>query len=243
VDGVAAVVSERRTVSASEEDATRAHLTSAEVDILCADVGSIPRGNFGWAGLVRGECVRGQNIALLALLVAQQLVAGRRVALGFEAPLFIPLPVEPELLGKARAGEPLAWSATAGASALATALPQVPWVLARVRQAINRPLPAYLAWAPFVEAPYGLLLWEACVSGPCKTGTHCGDAELAVRTFEAALPDPSCSSLVRADAVVSLVGAALVQTGWSSDVAMLSTPCLVLGPSPKPKGRAGTRRQ
>lgn len=69
--------------------------------------------------------------------VAGDLIAGEAVALGFECPLFVPVPATPLQLGAARLGEGnRPWSAGAGASSLATGLAQVSWILAELRQRV-----------------------------------------------------------------------------------------------------------
>jgi hypothetical protein len=102
-------------------------------------------------------------------------------------------------------------------------------VLGQVRGRLLRPLDAHLAWDSFAAAGTGLLLWEAFVSGASKRGDHVADARLAVDAFVRALPDPKAANAVYCTSrVYSLVGAALLRTGWSSDLGLLSQPCLVL---------------
>ena len=58
--------------------------------IYCADIGSVKRGNFGWA-VVHGDRRRGGNdIAELVDDVVDSLAAGIKVALGFECPYGFP---------------------------------------------------------------------------------------------------------------------------------------------------------
>src|SRR5919198_1284848 len=107
--------------------------------IYCADVGSVPNRRFGWArGEAGGEIERhrgGSEIADLVDAVGNDLGAGRSVALGFECPLYVPVPEDPILLGAARSGEGgRSWSAAAGAGALGTGIVQAAWILERLRQ-------------------------------------------------------------------------------------------------------------
>lgn len=91
---------------------------------------------------------------------------------------------------------------------------------------LDRRVPVTLDWADR-QAP-GLFIWEAFVSGGSKGSSHTADAEIGVKAFEAALPDIVASNAVEADEVHSLIGAALLRTGWSNDLKMLSTPCIVI---------------
>jgi hypothetical protein len=207
------------------------------IAVYCADVGSIKQGNFGWAREVPGVEIErhrgGTEIVELVESVADDLSVGVPVALGFECPLFVPVPEDPFRLGAARPGEGTRpWSAGAGTGALATGLVQAAWVLAELRK--RRPDDkAYFNWADFMAARAGLFLWEAFVTDKAKATTHVDDATIAVACFTAAQPDPTSASVVTAERPFSLVGAATVWAGWSDDVQLVHVPCLVLRASPK----------
>jgi hypothetical protein len=134
--------------------------------IYCADIGSVANRRFGWA---RTEATRleidrhhgGTEIGELVDAVSADLAAGRAVALGFECPLYLPVPEPPLRLGRAREGEGnRSWSAGAGAGALATGAVQAAWILRELRQR-GPATPAYLDWTQFERAGRGLSLWEA----------------------------------------------------------------------------------
>jgi hypothetical protein len=102
------------------------------------------------------------------------------------------------------------------------------WILRQLREQVRVEVPVFVDWQAFGAAPHGLFVWEAFVSGAAKAATHAGDAELAVRRFEAALPTIDEANAIRSEEVHSLMGAALLRTGWSADVALLSRPCVVI---------------
>ena len=80
-----------------------------------------------------------------------------------------------------------------------------------------------------MAAGKGLLLWEAFVSGSAKRTDHCSDAEAAVMAFEGALATGHWTSGVSCpEETYSLIGAALLRSGWSDDPRVLSEPCLVI---------------
>jgi hypothetical protein len=89
--------------------------------IYCADIGSVLRGAIR-LGADRPRRRRSRDtswwhteIIELVQSVADDLDAGRSLALGFECPLFVPVPEEALRLGMARAGETnRSWSARAG---------------------------------------------------------------------------------------------------------------------------------
>ena len=98
--------------------------------INCADIGSITNDNFGWAA-VHGEQQRdGTTIDGLVDDVVQSLAEGVKVALGFECPLWVPVPDDPSGLTAKRGMEgDKPWSAAAGACALAAGLTETAWIL------------------------------------------------------------------------------------------------------------------
>ena len=201
--------------------------------ICCADIGSVARGNFGWASLSleRGRETRsGTDIREFAEFVARRLADSEgKVSLGFECPLWIPVADEPCKLTQARDGErDRAWSAAAGAGSLATGLAEVAWILDYVRQE-SRDKEAFLDWNLFKRVQSGLFIWEALVTGKGKTDSHESDAKAAVDAFQRALPDPiSKNALTSTSRTRSLIGAALLWAGWSNDIGLLSRPCVVI---------------
>jgi len=208
----------------------------ANCAVYCADIGSIARGHFAWCGRVpsrrRGasERVSGRDIGALVEAVATHLRSGQPAALGFECPLFVPIPPDSESLGRARMGESSrSWSAAAGAAALATGLVQVVWVLREIRRSAGASS-VFLDWPKFKRSGQGLFLWEAFVSGEAKRDSHVADAKAGLRAFEKAVKESSPDSAVTLPVdtqAYSLLGAAVIRAGWSSDVKLLSEPCLV----------------
>jgi len=202
------------------------------LEILCADIGSVAGGKFGWAALRLPEetVCTGRDMADFVSKVVEGLRRGR-VALGFECPLFVPLADEPRDLTRARRGEGShAWSGGAGCGALATGLVQVTWILARAKEALPVTFPAFLKWSQFEQAEKGLFLWEAFVTAGAKAASDAGDAEVAVRDFFRCLGRLDDASAVRETHVLSLVGAALLRTGWREDIMVLQEPCVVIKP-------------
>jgi hypothetical protein len=117
--------------------------------VYCADIGSVRRGRFCWACSEADGSSIGRDRSEIADLVGavdHDLVARRSVALGFECPLFVPVPREPEALGKGRKGEGnRPWSAGAGVGVLATGIVQVAWILSEI-QCRHPHLRTYLDW-------------------------------------------------------------------------------------------------
>ena len=164
--------------------------------VVAVDVGSVKSNNFAWAGLDlpdrRPVGKGGSDPEGAAAAVLETLVAGVPVALGFEAPLMVPVPNEWKRLGKQREGDTTdgqsrAWSAAPGSSVLATGLVQIAWVLGRIGSEVaglrctTRPT----AW---MAGQASLFVWEAFVSGtgkpvPSEINQHAADAAAAAATF------------------------------------------------------------
>jgi hypothetical protein len=167
---------------------TRRIVRAVKPLIYCADIGSVPRGRFGWARADPDEAAvethrGGTEIVEFVEAVAKDLGAGRPVALGFECPLFVPVPEEPMRLGMARSGEGnRSWSAGAGAGALATGIVEVAWTLGEL-SARQPDLRFHLDWGEFARAGEGLFLWEAFVTDRAKAATHSTMPLLPSRPF------------------------------------------------------------
>ena len=174
---------------------------------VCADVGAVAKGNFGWWSSLQES---GNRPSGLANHVARALNSGTPVALGFECPLFVPLSQDELFLTSARPGEgSRPWSAGAGCGSLTTGLVQVAWVLQEIRRQVASETLAYLSWNDFSASNSGLFLWEAFVSGKTKGDSHIADAMLGAMAFIHSLPDPPIlNSVICNSSVYSLAGPA-----------------------------------
>jgi hypothetical protein len=150
------------------------------ITIFAVDVGS-PK-NFAW---VCDAGLQGKDGDTLTAAITKSFATGQRIALGFECPLFIPVPRHWDGIGKARVGEGnRSWSAGGGATVTTYGLHEVAWILARLRETGNAKVPIFFspeAWLLSNEP--GLLLWEAFVTGSDKGRDHVDDAQRACRAF------------------------------------------------------------
>lgn len=151
---------------------------------------------------------------------------------GFESPLFVSVPTDAFQLGKARPGEGnRPWSGGPGTAALATGLVETAWILRELRQRCPAAF-AFVDWDEFTAAGVGLFLWEAFVTGTAKAATHTDHALIAARTFRDALAAPAAANAVTAEGPISLLGTAMMWSGWTTDLDALHTPCLAIKASP-----------
>ena len=200
--------------------------------IWCADIGSIKKKNFGWCRAELGKIDSwsiGTSIEEFSIGIAKDLSNGYKVAVGFECPLFLPIPDEPLNLTSARNGEKdRAWSAGAGCGALATGLTETVWILNRIKELAGIGIKVTFRWNEFTNEVFNLFIWEAFVSKGAKALTHSGDAEIAVKIFIKEYPLIVQANAVTAENPYNLVAAALLRTGISNDIGMLSESCIVI---------------
>jgi hypothetical protein len=201
------------------------------VHVAVIDIGK-PGKNLGWA-IVGHSPEQGTDIDDCIKALANRLSSGP-LALGFEAPMFVPKRVDPLSLTKARKGECVGgvnrpFSAGAGASVIVTALVVVPYVLSGLKRLCPN-ASAHLDWHRKLARPNELLLFEAFVTDQPKERSHpqCDmeDAKLAAETafrgladtanFQSSIDEPEC---------LSLLAAMMVRTDWGGD---LKQPCLVV---------------
>ena len=213
--------------------------------VYSADIGSMkaPAGNsFGWAGRSTDPNVQqhswqqGTHPPKLVDAVANELTKGTKVALGFECPLWVPVRTTPSELTSGRIGDgQRPWSAQAGPQALAIGLVQVPWILREIRNKTPN-AEAFMDWDLYQESEGGLFIWEAFVSGQAKSGVadpnpHIRDAKVGVEAFIDALPSLKTSvTKPLKSRTRSLIGAALLWSGWSTDLSLLDQTCRVIKP-------------
>lgn len=140
----------------------------------------------------------------------------------FECPLYVPIAQDPNKLTAPRDGEGnRSWSAGASAGSLTTGIAETIWILQEIHADLQAVALAFLDWNEFTKSGNGLFLWEAFAPNQSKALTHTEVAEGLVRAFAHALPDPRTSNVISAGESYSLIGAALLHAGWSTDLSLL----------------------
>jgi hypothetical protein len=208
----------------------------SDIVAYAVDAGSIPKGRFAWA-CSKDRSAWSSSIDELAEAIAADLRGRRKVALGFECPLFIPVSDEPDELGKARDGEctpetgSKPFTAAAGACATMTGLPSLAWVLRAVHEGAPE-AKATTRWDAFESGDAEVFVWEAFVSGKEKTNSHQSDALAAMEAFEKSLSAMSTPTRVTCENPLSLAGTAILWAGMSDDLSLLHDAAVVLRPLP-----------
>ena len=209
--------------------------------LYACDVGttrsSAAGSSFAWAKIAPEDPTRvrvSQDIEQLVVDITIEINDGKSVALGFEAPLFIPVPSDAENLSKGRTGErDRSFAAPPGLAATTLALHQAAWILASLRENCSRECgfaTDFNAWPPSNERQI-LFCWEAFVSGKAHSDTHVNDAVTAVNAFSFHEQNLDQANAVTAERPLSLIGAAALWSGWADDIAILHSPALVIMPS------------
>ena len=203
--------------------------------VYAADVGSVSKKNFGWARRgPTGRLTDGTDISKMAKSICGDLKKGHRIALGFECPLFVPVPKDPADLLKARSGEGnRSWSAPAGAGSLVAGMAESTWLLREI--AVARPVTTVTV-IPEVLRNGGsdVLLWEAFISGKrCSRAigknNHVRDARTAVKRFWNSFRRGEVISKVSCENPFSLIAAVADFAGLKLlDKKPLSEACFVV---------------
>ena len=198
--------------------------------IAALDVGSVR--NLGWWRSDDGAGRGGTDLDAFCDVLSGDLLAGRPVALGFEAPLWVPRARTSADLGRARVGDgSRAWSAGAGPTVLAYGLQQSTFVLDALAGVVPG-LSAGLDPAAWFAGAFPLLVWEAFVSAAGKDRTsddpHVSDARAATEACVQRLARVDPVSDCEPDRVISLGGLALQVSGLARDPSVLGEAALVV---------------
>jgi hypothetical protein len=163
--------------------------------------------------------------------LARDLDDGLSVALGFEAPLFIPVPLDANNLCRGRATEgSRSFAAPAGLAVTTLGLHQAAWILSTLRATREHVCFAHRIsdWPCQVQT---LFCWEAFVSERAHSDDHVRDAASALAAFFHAESDLAAATEVHAERPLSLIGTAALWSGWTKDVAALFAESAVIRPT------------
>jgi len=167
---------------------------------------------------------------------------GCSIALGFEAPLFIPVPENVEHLSKSREGDGnRSWSAPSGAGVTTLGVHQSAWILRSLYKSSSHACDFTLdwqqQWPPSGHRPV-LFCWEAFVSGAAHSELHLMDAATAVYFFYThEMKLQGAREPVHAEKPISMIGSVALWSGWVSDLRFLHESTLVIKPKEPFRGK------
>ena len=156
--------------------------------VWVADIGSIKQKHFGWCrGIGQDDRKHGTDIENFVDGIVNDLINEKKVAIGFECPLFVPIADKPEDLTKRREGENnRPWSAGAGCCSLATGLAECVWIFERIKKSKVEVKPTF-SWKDFRLNESNFFIWEAFVTSQSKedsnSDSHSMDAQKVVNRF------------------------------------------------------------
>lgn len=208
--------------------------------VYACDIGST-RGSkptFAWVRLDPASTVSQisaySSIEGLLNRLAQDIHAQCDIALGFEAPLFIPVPQNASDLSRGRIGEKdRPFSSYVGLAVTALAMHQCAWILSKLRvlATVEYVFTTNIdSWLPS-SSTRNLFCWEAFISGTAHGKTHGHDAATAATYFCRNESNLRAVNAVTAENPFSLISAAAIWSGWTNDTAYLHKPVLVLRPT------------
>lgn len=203
-----------------------------ELVIYCADIGSIKNERFGWCRYelkCNSGYETGTSIRVFTDSIVRDLDSTKKVALGFECPLFIPMQENEIEIGSKRIGEGnRSWSAGAGCSVLVTGIAEYLWIFNRIANQKNRKVIPTFDWDQFIHGNENLFIWEAFITGSEKGKEHYEDAEIAVQSFIKHYPNINDANCIEVSEAFNLVGAALLRSGIVDDINKLTEKAIVL---------------
>jgi hypothetical protein len=203
--------------------------------VFAVDVGGLA--NVGWARFASNQPPEGsRSFDDLVERMAKDVANGWSLALGFEAPCFLPIPENSTFLNRARPGEGNhPWCAGAGAVTTAIGVQQSAWVvraLASGTKATHDITTDWHSWPPAERSRPIVLLWEAFVSGAAHSPSNnpIEDAATAAHAFLENEHRLAEIHAVSCDPRLSLLGTVALWSGWSTDIALLRSEPLVVRP-------------
>lgn len=213
--------------------------------IYACDIGStLPNSsNFAWIRCVpdENEIPHGNSdIESLIKYLAEDLQKGWSVAIGFESPLFLPVPNAARELSKGRKGESdRSWAAQPGGYVTALGIHQAAWILREIFQVAgnsHRYSSDWNLWPPSEQTKL-LFCWEAFVSGQSHSNDHLSDAATAVTCFLANELQLENANAIKAYLRISLIHAIALWSGWAKDINGLHDAVLVIKPNNQYRGK------
>jgi hypothetical protein len=204
--------------------------------VYACDIGSVKQNRFAWSRVVslKAKPIASRNIDGLLDQIEHDVRSGASIALGFEAPLFMPVPLRSKDLNSGRIGEAnRSMFAPVGAFVTTLAIHEAAWILRGLRDRIGATIDFTVDWQRPWRSGKGkakLLVWEAFVSSLAHGDTHERDAVTAARYFVQCEHRFAEVNSVTCEQPFSLIHCAAIFAGWSADVAGLHSDCLVLKP-------------
>ena len=179
------------------------------------------------------------DISKLVECLLTDMANKKSIALGFECPLFMPVPLSADDLSKGRQGEGArSMFAPVGMTVTTLGIHQAAWILRKIYQSGcsgYQFTTEFSKWPPSTNRQI-LLCWEAFVSNDAHSEDHVRDATTAAMFFLENEELLERVNAVTTEFPFSLIHAVALWTGWSTDMSGLHQTTLVLKPSKPYRG-------
>lgn len=211
--------------------------------IYTCDIGGIRSGNFGWARCVpeeKANLIGSTDISRLIDCLQKDMENLMSIALGFECPLFIPVPISENDLCRGRQGEgSRSLFAQAGATVTTLGVHQAAWILRKIHPygTNHFEFTTDLSKWPPSDDHQVLFCWEAFVSGIAHSRSHTRDAATATMFFLHNEMHLGVVNAVTTELPFSLIQAVALWAGWSTNMAELHGSTLVIKPDKPYEGK------
>lgn len=202
--------------------------------VYCIDIGSERKKNDSHFAWVNSEQKEGKQLQSLATDIIINYKMEKKIAIGFECPLYFELHSKPEEVTKARVVDNnRSWSAGAGAQVLVTGLAQTIWLFNELKKHIEPEVYIMDSWKEFNNKNSGIFIWEAFISNktnnPMNDNPHLADAQKGLDAFL------QCdkNDLVEYDfkkKYFSIIGSVLLRADLAKNDSILCKKCIVIKP-------------
>jgi len=222
-----------------EEGFARKSLGSNVLTWVASNKSATGADSLGWcrANASEGSITHiGDGVRDFADRIASDLSAGYKVALGFEHPLYIDVPKNPDqkaiFLEKessvAQGPRSERRFGCSPRSTFAPGLSETAWVLEKVRIGTAREITPVFEWRRFIDAKGNLFIWEALITSDKRNWQTSTNAELAARSFLRLYPRMPVPEISEGSVPFSLAAAALMWAGFPVSREALYSPCVTV---------------
>lgn len=222
-----------------EEGFARKSLGSNVLTWVASNKSATGADSLGWcrANASEGSITHiGDGVRDFADRIASDLSAGYKVALGFEHPLYIDVPKNPDqkaifLEKESSVAQGPGSERRFGClprSTFAPGLSETAWVLEKVRIGTAREITPAFGWRRFIDAKDNLFIWEALITSDKRNWQTSTNAELAARSFLRLYPRMPVPEISEGSVPFSLAAAALMWAGFPVSRETLYSPCVTV---------------
>jgi hypothetical protein len=206
--------------------------------IFAVDIGSElsskKKENFAWSNS-KGDSGKKLQSLLDSML---SFLPDNKISIGFECPLYFD--VYDEKVNRQRLiDEGRSWSASAGATSMATGLAQTNFIFRRLKSEFTSLKYRVVTSPKDLKLDYNIFIWEAFITGNAKfrdkknPNAHIEDCKIAIKEYKRVVKNKKLKEKIYKFECMSLIGAILMRNGCVTNENVLSQRPLVIKPKNK----------